>query len=142
MIIVDFYTRNKWTIIPFQPDNLLVTQLPTSLSLNSIFVFFPQKIFRRKKFFSTVFLIQIFQSSLLVNICQRLGFFEIFSLVLCCQINFFFFFTAHIRNDDEKVSVVGYPNKDRHGDLHDQPCIISLVFEYEMDRQHPGNTGV
>ena len=36
------------------------------------------------------------------------------------------------------MGVVGYPNKDRHGDLHDQPCIISLVFEYEMDRQHPG----
>jgi len=39
--------------------------------------------------------------------------------------NFFSFsFTAHIRNDDEKVGVVGYPNNDRHGDLHDQPCII------------------
>ena len=24
-----------------------------------------------------------------------------------------------------------------NGDLHDQPCIIPLVFEYEMDRQHP-----
>jgi len=132
--MVMFLHENKSTIIPFQPDGHLAVQNPTSPSLNSVFVTFPKFFQRRKIFFQTVFLINFLQSSLLVNICQRLGFFEIFSLVLCCQIIFFLFFTAHIRNDDEKVGVVGYPNKDRHGDLHDQPCIISLVFEYEMDR--------
>src|SRR3990170_1032497 len=91
LVIVVFLYENKWTIIPFQPDNHLVAQLLTSSYLNSAFVFFSQKIFRRKKFFLTVFLIYFFQNGLLVDICQCLGFFETFSLVLCRQIIFFLF---------------------------------------------------
>ena len=113
LVIVVFLYQNKWTIIPFLPDNHLVAQLPTSPSLNSDFVFFPQKFFDVKNFFQLSFSFNFFKTVFLSTYVNVSGFLKLFPQSFVAKYFFSFSFTAHIRNDDEKVGVVGYPNNDR-----------------------------